>query len=94
MLFYREGQRFPKLGEIFSESYDTMFVIPMEKYFAFAKSKGNYKNVTSEKLARLFCDLVLSALNNRLIICHDLPDASEINRHIDAIVQVFTKGMH
>ena len=93
LLFYREGQRFPQLGEIFMESYDNMFVSPMEKYFAFLKGKGAYKGIAAEKLARLFCNSVLSTLNNRLIIRHDMPDAREVKRHIDNVVQIFAHGM-
>lgn len=92
LLFYSEGQRFPKLGEIFSESYSRMFLSPVEKYFAFQKDKGAYPGITADRLARLFCDLVLSTLNNRLIICRDMPDEGEIQSHVDAVVQIFTKG--
>jgi AcrR family transcriptional regulator len=93
LLFYREGQRFPQLGEIFMESYDKMFVSPTEKYFAFVKTRGAYKGIAAEKLARLFCNSILSALNNRLIVRHDMPDVREINRHIDNVVQIFAHGM-
>lgn len=92
LLFYREGQRFPQLGEIFMASYDNMFVSPMEKYFAFLKSRGAYKGIAADKLARLFCNSVLSTLNNRLIVRHDMPDTREVKRHIDNVVQIFTEG--
>jgi AcrR family transcriptional regulator len=93
LLFYREGQRFPQLGEIFMESYDNMFVSPMEKYFTFLKTRDAYKGIAAEKLARLFCNSVLSTLNNRLIVRHDMPDAREVKRHIDTVVQIFTEGL-
>jgi AcrR family transcriptional regulator len=93
LLFYREGQRFPQLGEIFMASYDNMFVSPMEKYFAFLKSRGAYKGIAADKLARLFCNSVLSTLNNRLIVRHDMPDTREVKRHIDNVVQIFTEGL-
>ena len=93
LLFYREGQRFPQLGEIFMTSFDTMFVAPTEKYFAFLKERGAYKGIAAEKLARLFCNAVLSTLNNRLIVRHDMPAPREIRQHIDMVVHIFTRGM-
>lgn len=93
LLFYREGQRFPQLGEIFMKSYDNMFVSPIEKYFAFLKGRGAYRGIAAEKVARLFCNAVLSSLNNRLIVRHDMPDAREVNRHIDNVVQIFVYGL-
>lgn len=93
MLFYREGQRFTELAQIFSDSYFVMFLQPLERYFAAQKQRGAYPDIKSDKLARLFCDLVLSELNNRLIIRHDLPGRTELKRHIDAVVQLFTQGM-
>jgi hypothetical protein len=92
LLFYREGQRFAELGQIFFDSYAAMFLAPMEKYFTAQKKKGAYKNITALKLARLFCDMVLSELNNRLIVRHDMPDNKAIKRHIDAVVQIFLHG--
>ncbi len=93
LLFYREGQRFAKLGEIFSESYDAMFIAPVQEYFSFQKDQGHYPDLTAERVARLFCDLVLSTLNNRLIISHDLPNEQEVALHVEAVAQLFTKGM-
>ena len=92
LLFYREGQRFTELAQIFSDSYATMFLQPLERYFSARKKQGDYAGVKADKLARLFCDQVLSELNNRLIIRHDLPGSAEIRRHIDVVVQIFTRG--
>jgi hypothetical protein len=36
---------------------------------------------------------VLSTLNNRLIVRHDMPDTREVKRHIDNVVQIFTEGL-
>lgn len=93
LLFYREGQRFAELAQIFSDSYSVMFLQPLERYFVERKKQGAYPGIKADKLARLFCDLVLSELNNRLIIRHDLPARAEVKRHIDAVVQIFTQGV-
>jgi len=92
LLFYSEAQRFPQLGAIFSESYGRMFLAPLETYFQFQKERGAYRGISAARLARLFCDLTLSTLNNRLIIRHDLPGSREIRQHVNAVVQVFSRG--
>jgi AcrR family transcriptional regulator len=93
LLFYREGQRFDELGRIFQESYGLMFLAPIEKYFLVQQQRrGVFAGVAPVKLAKLFCDMVLSELNNRLIIRHDLPDHDEIEAHIAVVVQIFTRG--
>lgn len=93
LLFYSEGQRFDELGQIFEESYGLMFLAPLETYFSTQqRQRGRFIGTAPAKLARLFCSLVLSELNNRLIIRRDLPAADEIEAHIATVVQLFTRG--
>lgn len=93
LLFYSEGQRFDELGRIFEESYGQMFLAPLETYFLTQQQRrGRFAGGAPTKLARLFCSLVLSELNNRLIIRHDPPAGQEVKAHIAAVVQLFTRG--
>ncbi|MBK9468710.1 MAG: hypothetical protein IPO20_12485 [Gammaproteobacteria bacterium] len=62
------------------------------EFFAARQAKGDYPGIRPERLARLFCDTVLSGLLNRLLLDGALPGRAERARHVAAIAQVFARG--
>lgn len=92
LLFYREAQRFEKLGQIFEQSYAEMFLQPLEVMFAAQQKQGRYVSFDTLQLASLFCDAIMTPRTNRLIARRALPDAEEDARHVDAVVQLFTRS--
>ncbi len=92
LIFYRESQRFPGLARVFEAAYGRMFLAPLGEFFAARQARGDYPGIRPERLARLFCDTVLSGLLNRLLLDGALPVRAERTRHLAAISQVFARG--
>jgi hypothetical protein len=77
---------------VFEAAYGRMFLAPLGEFFAARQAKGDYPGIRPERLARLFCDTVLSGLLNRLLLDGALPGRAERARHVAAIAQVFARG--